>query len=80
MRFDTSSARLRDAVVGLARHLASTVVESEDIRALMANRLIALDKCLGVHPIGIGEALQRVLGKVVALATRANLEEVSGTD
>ena len=41
----------------------------------MANRLIALDKCPGVHPIGIGEALRHV-----ALATRADLEEVCGTD
>ena len=73
-RFGTYSACLRDAV---ARRLANTVVEREDIRA---NRLIALDKCPGVRPIGIGEALQRVLGKVVALATRADFEEVCGTD
>ena len=43
----------------------------------MANRLIALDKCPGVRPIG---ALRHILGKVVALATRADLEEVCGTD
>ena len=43
----------------------------------MANWLIALDKCPDVHPIGIGEALRRFLGKV---ATCANLEEVCGTD
>ena len=66
-------------MAGLARRLANNVVKWEDIRALMANRLIALDKCPGVRPIGIGEALRRVLGKV-ALATRADLEEVCGTD
>ena len=61
LRYDTSSAHLRDAVVGLAHHLANMVVEWEDIRALMANQLIALDKCPGVRPIGIGEALRCVL-------------------
>ena len=79
LRFGAYSARLRDAVAGLARRLANNVVKWEDIRALMANRLIALDKYPGVRPISIGEALRRVLGKVVALVTRADLEEVCGT-
>ena len=39
-----------------------------------------MDKCPGVHPIGIGKALWCVLGKVVALATLADLEEVCGTE
>ena len=67
-------------MAGLAHRLANTVVKWEDIRALMANWLIALDKCLGACPIGKGEALRRVLGEVVALATRADLEEACGTD
>ena len=44
----------------------------------MASRLIALDKCPGVHPIGIGEALWWILCKFVALASRGNLEDVCG--
>ena len=79
LRFGAYSAHLRDAVAGLACHLANTVVKWEDVCALMANRLIALDKCPGIRPIGIGEALRRVLGKGVALATCADLEEVCGT-
>ena len=44
----------------------------------MSSRLIALDKCPGVCPIGIGEAFQWILCKVVALATHADLEDVCG--
>ena len=53
LQFVTYSARLRDAVAGLARCLANNVVKWEDIHALMKNLLIALDKCPGVRPIGI---------------------------
>ena len=44
----------------------------------MVGWLIALDKCPGVHLIGVGEALQHILCKVVALATWADLEDVCG--
>ena len=47
---------------------------------MVDNRLIALDKYPGVRPIGIGEALQRILGKTVASMTCADLEEVCAID
>ena len=49
------------------------------IQALLANRLIALDKCPGVHPIGIGETLRRILSKVICFITRSDAEEVCGS-
>ena len=48
------------------------------ICTLMVSRLIALHKCPGVHHIGIGEALQHITCKVIALATWADLEDVFG--
>ena len=71
---------MRDSVAALARQLANTILQWVHIRALMANRLIALDKCPGVRPVGIGEALRRVLGRTVCMVTRSDLEDVAGTD
>ena len=49
LQFGAYSFRLRDAVAALARRLLNSIVPWEDISALVANRLIALDKCPGVY-------------------------------
>jgi hypothetical protein len=46
----------------------------------MANRLIALDMCPGVHPVGVGESLRRILGKPVCMLLRPDVEDVCKSD
>ena len=78
LHYGAHSGKLRDSMAELARQLSNSIFEWSDIHALMANRLIALDKCPGVRPIGIGEEPRRILGKAIALATRYEVEDVCG--
>ena len=80
LRYGTSSTHLHDFVAGLCRHLCNSIVPWDSIRALVASRLIALDKCLGVKPIGIGETLRRIIGKAVYLATHLDAGLICGSD
>ena len=77
LKYGSSSTRLRDSVAG---NLCNFIVPWDSIRALVASRLIALDKCLGVRPIGIGETLCRVIGKAVCMATHLDAALVCSSD
>jgi hypothetical protein len=72
-----ASMELQAAVAALCEMLANGIVEWKLIRALAANRLVALDKCPGVRPIGIGECLRRILGKIMAFITRDDVAEIA---
>ena len=80
LRFGAHSDRLRDQVAALTRKICNQTLPWESLRSLMSNRLIALDKCPGVRPIGVGETIRRLMGKCVAEATKIDLENVCGTD
>ena len=49
-------------------------------RALMSGRLIGLDKCPGVWPLGVGEIRRRMLGKSVLVVTRVESNEACRTE
>ena len=46
----------------------------------MANRLIALDKCPGVCPVGVSECLWHVLGHVMGLVTGWEAQSACGAE
>jgi hypothetical protein len=80
VRCGKHSERLREATAAVASMMANKSVPWEHIRALMANRLIALDKCPGLRPIGVGECLRRMIGKNVMEQTGLSLKEECGSD
>ena len=47
-------------------------------RALKANRLVALDKCPGVRPVGIGESWSRLFAKCVLKVSVGEAKEACG--
>ena len=78
LRYGSHSRLLCDSIAGLTRSLSNSLVDWSHIQALLANRLIALDKSPGVRPIGIGESLRRLIGKVICFLTRDDAEAVCG--
>ena len=75
--YGTSSTDLCRAIVRTAKKLCTEEVDSE-VAALMACRLIPLDKNPGLRPIGIGEVLRRIIGKLVVSILREDLRESAG--
>lgn len=80
LRSGGASRRLRRAIAALATQLANTLVPWQQISALRACRLIPLDKRPGVRPIGVGEAVMRLMGKCIIEQLRPEIARVFGTD
>ena len=60
--------------------MCNQILPWSKVQALVSGRLIALDKCPGVRPFGIGECLRRIICKSVAEFTKIDLEETCPTD
>ena len=54
----------------LCKRLCTEYVDPAGLEALVACRLIALDKCPGICPICVGECLRRLLGRPVVQCTK----------
>ena len=65
LRFGPESAQLRKEMALQTEWLSNTHPPWAAYRAMMACRLVALDKQPGVRPLGIGEIFRRLLAKCV---------------
>ena len=76
--FKSASTELCDTLAAVARRLSTCFVDPSGLSAFVACRLIALDKCPGVCPIGIGETVRRIIGKAIASTITEDIQEAAG--
>ena len=55
-----------------------THIHPEGLEAFVASRLIPLDKCPGVRPIGVGEVPRRIIAKAVLRIIWGDIVEAAG--
>ena len=53
-------------------------VDPAGLEALVASCLIALDKCPGVCPIGVGKCLRRLIGRAIVQCTKMDILRIIG--
>ena len=76
--FGQKSNDLCSALAAVTRRICTTYVDPSSLMAYTACRLVPLDKCPGVRPIGIGEVVRRIIGKAVMKTVKRDLQEAVG--
>ena len=76
--FQKQSAELCNALAGLARRICCDFVDPSAIQALVACRLIPLDKNPGLRPIGIGETFRRIIAKAIMRVIKDDVCHTAG--
>ena len=82
--YGRSSVQLRQAVADFCRTLCTEEVHSDCLAEFNACRLIPLDKGMtkdltpGVRPIGVGEVLRRLSGKLLIHVIKDDITEAAG--
>ena len=76
--FKSASTELCDTLASVARRLSTCFVDPSGLSAFVACRLVALDKCPGLRPIGSGETVRRIIGKAIAITITEDIQEAAG--
>ena len=62
----------------MAKRLCVDLVDPKLLTPFLACCLIALDKCPGVRPIGIGDTSRRIIAKAILTIIQPDIQEVAG--
>ena len=76
--FKSASTDLCESLAATARRICTCYVDPSGLSAFVACRLIALDKCPGVRPIGIGETARRLIGRTIARVLNDDIQAAAG--
>ena len=76
--FSAAGKEMREEISLLTKNLLVKYYHPKLLEPLVASRLIPLDKNPGVRPIGVGEVLRRIIGKVVSRITINDIREAAG--
>ena len=76
--FGQTSTNLCKLVAKFAKKPATSIIPPDDLIAYNGCRLVALDKCPGVSPIGIGEVMRRITGRIMVDCIRQDLTSLVG--
>ena len=76
--FGTTSDNLCHSLALMAKRLCVDLVDPKLLTPFLACRLIALDKCPGVRPIGIGDTSRRIIAKAILTIIQPDIQEVAG--
>ncbi len=77
--FQSASDSLCEALANSAKRLCSTHINHQVLSPLLACRLVALDKCPGVRPIGIGDTSRRIMSKAILRVLKGEIQEATGS-
>ena len=77
--FHTASNDLCEAMALFARHLCTTYLSPNILASFLSCRLIALDKCPGIRPIGVCEVACQIVAKAALSVIQDDLQEVAGS-
>lgn len=69
LQYGSSSQHFWDCIAELTCYMANSIIDWVPLRALLANRLIALDKSPGIRPMGVRETLRWIIGKTISSHT-----------
>ena len=77
--FGEKSNDLCSAIAKFAVRICTQYIDPAGLMSYTACRLIPLNKCPGVRPIGIGEVLRRIIGKAIMRTIKQDLQAAVGS-